>query len=709
MGLEWASLGVRTGRVRLVVGLLAAVLAVGLLSAGRAAADTVFDQSVTTTTLPSGADTGDTWATSAEACGTGAQCVGVGYYQHGSGTAPDLAMVLPINDGIPGPAVAVPLPANAIAADSSALIGVSCQGADSCTAVGRYTDSSDEVVPMVVQITNGVPATAVQILPPSNAVNDYTVTVAGVSCPSSGLCVAVGTYTTGSSLVEALVVPINSGVPATGVEVALPSNVYAPAPDGDLYDVACQGSGPCTAIGRYQDASSYYAPMSVVISAGVPATAVEGTVPAQYNGHVDGWDQHIGCPASGACEALGVYFDSSDTEQLMVVPVSDGSFGTPTEFSLASPQSIGDVDFYGLSCSSASLCVAAGEYEQTSQQWVNVVVPITPAGATTDVLAPPSGVVATAQYSSGFYAVACLASGPCLDAGWEGVGTLADPLYNPVEEQVSAAGTVGASLRAPAPSNANTTAPNTYLDSVACSPVGACAAVGASLDTSGAFEPYVINEQPLVLITTTDPLPAAQVGAAFTDTFTATGGWGPGSYTWAATGLPPGLTLNPQTGVFSGTPTVAGSYTVNFSVSGSGPTPPTETAHFMMVVDPAGSRIKLLKTSTVVKSNHVPAELLCGLATCNGLVKLERTVKVTIKKGKKRVHKQRTVVLGSTSYTAAAGKIIKLEVALNSAGRRALAAAKHHRLKITLVATVKNGAPSTRSETVHAVVKRKKK
>ena len=62
----------------------------------------------------------------------------------------------------------------------------------------------------------------------------------------------------------------------------------------------------------------------------------------------------------------------------------------------------------------------------------------------------------------------------------------------------------------------------------------------------------------------TTSLQRAAVGLAYSDTLAATGGTQP--LTWQATGLPPGLTLAPSTGVISGKATTAGAFTVNVTV-----------------------------------------------------------------------------------------------------------------------------------------------
>lgn len=65
-------------------------------------------------------------------------------------------------------------------------------------------------------------------------------------------------------------------------------------------------------------------------------------------------------------------------------------------------------------------------------------------------------------------------------------------------------------------------------------------------------------------------VPDGQQGTVYpSQTFTATGGRGPGSYSWGVTAgsLPAGLTLNGATGVLGGTPTAAGSYSFTVTVT----------------------------------------------------------------------------------------------------------------------------------------------
>lgn len=80
-------------------------------------------------------------------------------------------------------------------------------------------------------------------------------------------------------------------------------------------------------------------------------------------------------------------------------------------------------------------------------------------------------------------------------------------------------------------------------------------------------QPYTLAIGAPVIVLNPGSLPDPAVGIAYNQTMTASGGLAPYTYSVSAGALPAGLTLNPSTGVLSGTPTVAG--TSVFSITGT--------------------------------------------------------------------------------------------------------------------------------------------
>ena len=96
--------------------------------------------------------------------------------------------------------------------------------------------------------------------------------------------------------------------------------------------------------------------------------------------------------------------------------------------------------------------------------------------------------------------------------------------------------------------------------------------------------------------------PSAQVGTAYSDTLTATGGTAP--YTWSVSAgtLPSGITLNSTTGVLAGTPTAAGTSGFTVRVTDSNSQTATEPTSLTVVAGP----LSITVASSAVLPNTTP-------------------------------------------------------------------------------------------------------
>jgi Putative Ig domain len=110
---------------------------------------------------------------------------------------------------------------------------------------------------------------------------------------------------------------------------------------------------------------------------------------------------------------------------------------------------------------------------------------------------------------------------------------------------------------------------------------------------------------------TTASLPNGLVGAAYSAPNTASGGTPP--YTWTATGLPNGLSIDPASGAITGTPTTAGAATINVTATDStSPTHLTNTKQFSVTI---GTGVTI---TTASLPNGVVGSVYSGPNTASG-------------------------------------------------------------------------------------------
>src|SRR5579862_4674672 len=248
-------------------------------------------------------------------CAAAGECAGGGYYKDGSGHYQ--AFVVDETHGVWGTAIEVPGSAALNSGGDAAVNSVSCSAAGDCTAGGAVDDSS-KIQAFVASETNGVWGTAVEV-PGSAALNSGgEAAVNSVSCSAAGECAAGGSYTDGSSELQAFVASETHGVWGTAVEVPGDATLNNGGLAG-VNSVSCASAGDCAAGGFYTDGASHNQAFVVSETHGVWGTAIEVPGSATLNSGAFASVNSVSCAAPGDCAAGGHYSDGSSHNQAFVV------------------------------------------------------------------------------------------------------------------------------------------------------------------------------------------------------------------------------------------------------------------------------------------------------------------------------------------------------------------------------------------------------
>lgn len=172
--------------------------------------------------------------------------------------------------------------------------------------------------------------------------------LAGVSCPTTTYCVAVGTAFNAAGM-EMPLVESMSGSTWTVADVPVSANATV----ARLWGVSCASSSLCVAVGDSGDSNSD-SPMAEVWD-GKAWSMDNVPFPAAT---IDAYLVAVSCSSASACMALGRYFPTGSTNTSTFADSWNGkNWSLETTQNPASPA---DVALSGVSCTAASSCIAVG-------------------------------------------------------------------------------------------------------------------------------------------------------------------------------------------------------------------------------------------------------------------------------------------------------------------------------------------------------------
>ncbi|MGA9315558.1 MAG: hypothetical protein WBV77_13140 [Solirubrobacteraceae bacterium] len=272
--------------------------------------------------------------------------------------------------------IEAPFPAETfLTSPEQGLHSVSCPVTGMCVAVGeayRWVGSDVHTNPLIDTLSDGHWTVIEAPLPPTASTTVFITSLNSVSCASPTSCVAVGSYQDRNGDYEALVETL-SGTQWVASEAPLPGNAFVPVGNvaevaAELYAVSCRAPGECFAVGDY--ASSESETSAFVDSLNGSTWSVASLpIPAEPAG--SSYLADITCPNSSYCVAVGAF--AGYRGLISEWNGSDWSSGEAPESTRNNSEYRTDLD--NVACASSTHCVATAtqqEYGDAASIWTMV-------------------------------------------------------------------------------------------------------------------------------------------------------------------------------------------------------------------------------------------------------------------------------------------------------------------------------------------------
>jgi len=428
------------------------------------------------------------------ACASAVSCAAAGTYADTGGNTRGILDAL---SGGSWSAVEAPLPPDERANPDPSFYDTACPASGSCIAVGGYKNNSIGNHPegLIETLTGGV-WNATEAPVPSDAApaTGSDTWLKSVSCPAPGDCTAVGFYSTGPDHLVGLIETLAGGqwtaMPAPQVSDAATNQAV------ELAGVSCPAVGSCVADGLYEtnaggtglelltDAGGTWTPSLAPLPTDAVTGSSEGVFVSPFEENVG---QNLSC-AGAVCEISGEYSTTAGGTAGLLLHLSGTTWTAspaPVPGNAGSGASA-EVALLDTSCGFNGVCVAVGDFRDTSSDFRPLIETVSANGATSGQEAPqPADVATGTNVDSSLIGVSCLSSTACTAVGDYANNTNSGHTVALID---TLSGTTWTAQAGPVPSNAATgAAARGDLATVSCSGRGACVAAGAFFDPGNEF------------------------------------------------------------------------------------------------------------------------------------------------------------------------------------------------------------------------------